>query len=401
MKIRLLLPFLLLGLIGIASCSKSSEKPKDKPVVEVPDDPDDPGPTDPSQTLIIRFGGDSYQNSSTLELGYRKDAILLILETEPGWTATASADWIKLASYEGEAGKMGLIAGFAKNDFIPRSGTITFKSGNKTHIMTIDQSGAPQLRLTIDGIQADFVLVEGGNFLMGDSDLPESRYRTSVNVSSFYMATTETTNALWEAVTGSLPYDDLEDFEGHMEYDRPNHPVSGVSWTLVNEIFFPELRRQTEINFRLPTEAEWEYAAGGGKYKEGFIYSGSNTLNDVAWNYYNCDDKQEVGQLMPNELGLYDMSGNVSEWCSDWYIAPYQMEDGVSDPTGPATGTHKITRGGDFSEQELFGLGTCYIRYRYPIVPGCYDGCWGNSGHPDEPECFRCDKTGFRIVLAF
>jgi hypothetical protein len=77
------------------------------------------------------------------------------------------------------------------------------------------------------------------------------------------------------------------------------------------------------------------------------------------------------------------------------------MEDGVSDPTGPATGTHKITRGGDFSEQELFGLGTCYIRYRYPIVPGCYDGCWGNSGHPDEPECFRCDKTGFRIVLAF
>ena len=93
MKIRLLMPFLLLGLIGIASCSKSSEKPKDKPVVEVPDDPDDPGPTDPSQTLIIRFGGDSYQNSSTLELGYRKDAILLILETEPGWTATASADW--------------------------------------------------------------------------------------------------------------------------------------------------------------------------------------------------------------------------------------------------------------------------------------------------------------------
>src|SRR5690606_41874926 len=105
------------------------------------------------------------------------------------------------------------------------SGTRTFKSANKTDRMTSGQSGAPQHRLTIDGIQADFVLVEGGNFLTGDSDLPESRYRTSANVSSSDMATTETTNALWEAVTGSLPYDDLEDFEGHMEYDRPNHPV--------------------------------------------------------------------------------------------------------------------------------------------------------------------------------
>ena len=186
MKIRLLMPFLLLGLIGIASCSKSSEKPKDKPVVEVPDDPDDPGPTDPSQTLIIRFGGDSYQSTSTLQLEHRKDAVLLLLETDPGWTASTNADWIQLATYEGEAGKMGLLAGFAKNDFIPRSGTITFKSGNNTHLMQVQQAGAPKIRLRVDQVRVDFILVEGGSFLMGDSDLPESRYRTSVNVSSFY-----------------------------------------------------------------------------------------------------------------------------------------------------------------------------------------------------------------------
>lgn len=404
MNIRPFLPLLLVGLIGTASCGKSSDKPKDKPIVENPDDPDDPddpGPTDPSQTLIIRFGGDSYQSTSTLQLEHRKDAVLLLLETDPGWTASTNADWIQLATYEGEAGKMGLLAGFGANAFVPRSGTITFKSGNNTHLMQVQQAGAPKIRLTIDQVRVDFILVEGGSFLMGDSDLPESRYRHSVSVSSFYMAETETTNALWEAVTGALPYDGLEDFEGHFEYERPNHPVSGVSWTAVTETFLPELRRMTGLDLRLPTEAEWEYAAAGGVHKENLTYAGSNTLNEVAWSYHNCDDKQEVAQLLPNALGLYDMSGNVREWCGDWYAAPYDNDDGVQDPTGPASGTEKVVRGGSFWDQSVFGPGTFYIRFREAQTPGCYDGCWGNTGHPDEAECFFCERTGFRLVLIF
>mgnify|MGYP000860128627 FL=1 len=402
MKIRVFLSISLVAAMTFASCGKSSDKPKDDPIIENPDDPDDPDdPDNPSQTLIIRFDGKSYQSNSSLQLEHKKDAIIFLLETNPGWTADADADWIQLAALQGEAGKMGLMAGFASNPSLPRSATITFKSGDKTHLLKVSQKGAPKIRVTINEVSFDLILIEGGSFIMGNSDIPESRFRHTVNLSSFYMAQTETTNGLWEEIMGALPYDKLADFEGHNEYERPFHPVSGVSWNAIFHNFLPELKRRTGLDMQLPTEAQWEYAVAGGIHKENYNYSGSDELDKVAWNYYNCDDKQEVATLSPNALGIYDMSGNLSEWCRDWYKAPYVDEGGVLDPAGPAEGTQKVVRGGDFGDQTNFDLGTFYIRDRQAQVPGCYDGCWGNSGHPDEPECFFCDKTGFRMVLEF
>ena len=381
---RPLLLLLTLTVFFLASCKKPG------------DDPDD---QDPSQTLVISFLDNSFEESSELGVGNQKDAILLIVDAEPGWSAECGDDWIRLAAFEGEAGKMGLIAGFDENLSIPRSTEITLTAGDKTHTITVTQKGAPKITYTVGDISITMVLVEGGTFSMGDSDLPESKWTHSVTLSSFYISQTEATNELWHEVMGSLPYDALESYGGGDESNKPKHPVSAVNWTEVNTLFMPELGERTGVTMRLPTEAEWEYAARGGVNGDEFYYAGSNTLNDVAWNYYNCSQKQPVAQLKPNSLDLYDMSGNVSEWCGDWYTVPYDAEDGATDPTGPASGTTKVIRGGDFSEQLIFGKGLFYVKARYGVKPGCFDGCWGNTGNPDEPVCFKCEKTGFRFVM--
>ena len=136
----------------------------------------------------------------------------------------------------------------------------------------------------------------------------------------------------------------------------PQHPVEHVSWYDAQE-FLDSLNKITGKKFRLPTEAEWEYAAAGGKFQEKFRYSGSNRL-DLVGQYCTpdrCAWTQEVGLLKPNILGIYDMSGNVAEWCSDWYDANYyEMAEVFHSPKGPATGTKKVIRGGGLKMPEIF-----------------------------------------------
>ena len=120
---------------------------------------------------------------------------------------------------------------------------------------------------------------------------------------------------------------------------------------------------------RLSTEAEWEYAARGGKLSEGYLYSGSNNVDEVAWYSGNGANYHDVGLKLPNELGLYDMSGNVAEWCSDWYSSTYYAESaGNSNPQGPVSGTEKVVRGGAASCTA--NLITVYKRDKYPITKG-------------------------------
>ena len=197
-------------------------------------------------------------------------------------------------------------------------------------------------------IIASMVFVEGGTFQMGatseqasEADGDEKPVH-SVTVSDFYMGKTEVTQRQWKAIMGSNP----SGFEGD------DLPVENVSWNDCQE-FVQKLNQLTGKTFRLPTEAEWEYAARGGKYHSGYKYAGSNDINYVAWCFSNSGSKTHaVATKQPNALGLYDMSGNVWEWCSDYYGG---YTSGNSDnPTGPATGTKRVVRGGSFSYESDF-----------------------------------------------
>jgi formylglycine-generating enzyme required for sulfatase activity len=158
----------------------------------------------------------------------------------------------------------------------------------------------------------------------------------NVTLSDYQIGETEVTQALWKAVMSTNP----------SRWQGDNLPVEKVSWDDCQE-FITKLNQATGKTFRLPTEAEWEFAARGGTKSQGYKYSGSNTIGDVAWYTVNSGSKtHEVGTKQANELGLYDMSGNVWEWCSDWY-GEYSSS-AQSDPTGPSTGSYRVQRGGSW-----------------------------------------------------
>ena len=157
-----------------------------------------------------------------------------------------------------------------------------------------------------------------------------------VTLSSYYIGETEVTQELWEAVMGDNP----------SYFKKDDRPVEMVSWNDCQE-FIGKLNRLTGKHFRLPTEAEWEYAARGGNRSKEYKYSGSNNLEEVAWYEGNSEDHtRSVGTKQPNELGLYDMSGNVWEWCADWY-GGYSSEV-QTNPTGPRSGSGRVNRGGSW-----------------------------------------------------
>lgn len=195
-------------------------------------------------------------------------------------------------------------------------------------------------RFTVNGVSFEMVRVEGGTFRMGatseqeDDAYSDEKPVHSVILSSYYIGKTEVTQALWQAVMGSNP----SNFKG------ADLPVECVSWNDCQE-FIQKLNSLTGRNFRLPTEAEWEFACRGGNNSCGYKYSGSNNLGSVAWYDENSGGQtHRVATKAPNELGIYDMSGNVGEWCSDWY-ADYTSYS-QTDPTGPQSGSYRVRRGG-------------------------------------------------------
>ena len=217
---------------------------------------------------------------------------------------------------------------------------------------------------TVNGVSFTMVGVEGGTFTMGatseqGSDPWDDEYPThSVTLSSFSIGETEVTQELWKAVMGSNP----------SYFSGTNLPVEYVSWNDC-QTFITKLNQLTGKNFRLPTEAEWEYAARGGNKSKGYKYAGSNTLSDVAWYTDNSSSKTHpVKQKQANELGLYDMSGNVWEWCQDWYGS--YSSSSQTNPTGPAAGSYRVGRGGGWFSH----AGRCRVSIRSSSTPtSCND----------------------------
>ena len=237
---------------------------------------------------------------------------------------------------------------------------------------TVDTDG--NSIMTLNGnVIFKMIAVEGGAFKMGaqssdsggdnyDSDAYGESPVQSVTLSDYYIGETEVTQELWEAVMGSNP----SDFSGY-----PQRPVEIVSWNDC-QIFIEKLNQLTGKNFRLPTEAEWEYAARGGNKSQGYKYSGSNTIGNVAWYTDNSSSTtHDVKTKQANELGIYDMSGNVWEWCHDWYGS--YSSGSQTNPTGPSSGSYRVYRGGGWND---YAEG-CRVSYRLRSNPGGWAGYLG------------------------
>ena len=257
------------------------------------------------------------------------------------------------------------------------SGSLTSSTSSSSANTLSSSSSSPSGNtITIpvkNGVNIEMVKVESGSFNMGatpemeDPNESEKPVHLVTLANDYYIGKYEVTQALWQAVMGSNPSSSKGD----------DLPVERVSWNDCQD-FISKLNAMTGKRFRLPTEAEWEYAARGGKKSRGYQYSGNNTLGDIAWYSGNSSSRTHaVGTKQPNELGIYDMAGNVWEWCQDWK-GSYSSSPLVN-PIGAVSGSLRVYRGGSWSSS----------------ARGCRTSC-RNCFTPNG----RDNNLGLRLVLS-
>ena len=242
--------------------------------------------------------------------------------------------------------------------------------------------------ITVNGVSFNMIRVEGGTFTMGSvynpfdgiTDYADEEPAHSVTLTTYSIGETEVTQELWKAVMGS----DSPASWWELEYDKyyPQRPAEYISWEDC-QAFITNLNQLTGKNFRLPTEAEWEYAARGGNRSKGYMYSGSNDVGEVAWysgNYVAGDGEtktHDVKTKKANELGIYDMSGNVLEWCNDWYGGHYYGNSPGENPQGPdqaeTSANHRVSRGGGWGHEAEY----CRVAKRFSLEQ---EKCGSNYG---------------------
>lgn len=272
----------------------------------------------------------------------------------------------------------------APNQYVPTEiglhQLVVFASQTDTIMESITLSGGdslelslyPQKIISMSEIPIDLIKVEGGQFIMGKPGNKSNARLHEVEVDGFFIAKYEVSQYLWKAVMKSNPSSFVGD----------SLPVENVSWEDV-QIFLARLNKLSGKNYRLPTEAEWEFAARGGRRNiDDNKYSGNAIIDSVAWYWRNSGDSILVGrwdnelmkanncrirvsgQLIPNSLGIYDMSGNVWEWCSDWYEEEYYFVSPRKNPKGPENGKTKVCRGGSYLSKASYCRNGA--RFSYP-----------------------------------
>lgn len=318
---------------------------------------------------------------------------------------------------------------FSKEGYQNLSQTVEIKDGKKeTLAVTMTKTTVPQQPVpttptnttaatsasgnrtfTVNGVSFEMIAVKGGTFTMGATSEQGSEAESyekpthSVTLDDYYIGKFEVTVGLFRTFINETGYRTDADKEGwsyigtgslfdikngvnwkcdangrERNSSEDNHPVTHVSWNDA-KAFCEWLSRKTGETFRLPTEAEWEYAARGGNRSNGYKYSGSNSIDNVAWYTETTNDSgtKPVGTKSPNELGIYDMSGNVEEWCQDWYGS--YSSGSQTNPTGPSSGPHRVYRGGSWLNRAKY----CRVSSRLNFYPS-----------------YRNPKLGFRLVLA-
>lgn len=264
--------------------------------------------------------------------------------------------------------------------FCPRCGSlINASSANKT------EGKDDVITFSVNGASFSMIKVEAGSFDMGDDYNQDAPSHPVTITHDYYIGKTVVTNELALAILSDRnvkgeveeEFGEANDFLEEIEDDNPDFPFVNLNW--YNAKFLIRLLKKiTGEKFDLPTEAEWEFAARGGNKSDNYQFSGSDDLDDVAWYNDNSDfELQEVAGKEPNELGIYDMSGLVGEWCSDWYDEDFYENSPKNNPRGPKNGDSKVIRGGSISLWDECGV------------------CWRGDHNPYDEH----DEIGFRFVL--
>lgn len=217
----------------------------------------------------------------------------------------------------------------------------------------------------VEQLKKNMVRIEGGSFMMGivtdgdDENMADNTPAHKVTLSPFLIGKYEVTEEEWRLIMGEDPSDDANG-----KYTASSCPVDNVSWDDC-QVFIEKLRKLTGLPYRLPTEAEWEYAAKGGNGE--WPYAGSADIKECGWYSSNSENvKHPVGKKRPNGFGLYDMTGNVREWCGDFYDEKFYSESSAENPIGPAEGTKRVIRGGGFNSRDE---NSCQVTYRASHFP--------------------------------